>query len=56
MAQVYDFWGECAVSETIAVGRLKIASALHAFIEKVCPDVGEEAVRAALSKQNGSDS
>ncbi|MBK7114509.1 MAG: malate synthase G [Proteobacteria bacterium] len=34
MRQVYDFWGECAVSETVAVGRLKIASALHAFIEK----------------------
>jgi malate synthase len=34
MRQVYDFQGECAVSETIAVGRLQIASALHAFVEK----------------------
>ena len=34
MTGVYDFWGECAVSETTAVGRLKIAAALHAFVEK----------------------
>lgn len=33
-----------------------LRSYAYAFIEKVCPDVGEEAVRAALSKQNGSDS
>ncbi|HEX5804361.1 MAG TPA: CysB family HTH-type transcriptional regulator [Azospira sp.] len=28
---------------------------VYAFIEKVCPDVGEEAVRAALGKQNGGE-
>lgn len=29
-----------------------LRSYVHAFIEKVCPDIGEEAVRAALGKQN----
>ena len=33
-----------------------LRSYVYAFIEKVCPDIGEEAVRAALSKQNGGDS
>lgn len=33
-----------------------LRSYAYAFIEKVCPDIGEEAVRAALSKQNGGDS
>lgn len=26
-----------------------------AFIEKVCPDLGEEVLKAAIQKQNGSD-
>ena len=33
-----------------------LRSYAYAFIEMVCPDIGEEAVRAALSKQNGGDS
>ena len=26
-----------------------------AFIEKVCPDLGEEKLKTAIQKQNGSD-
>jgi LysR family cys regulon transcriptional activator len=32
-----------------------LRSYVYAFIEKVCPDIGEEAVRTALQKQNGAD-
>jgi LysR family transcriptional regulator, cys regulon transcriptional activator len=32
-----------------------LRSYASAFIEKVCPDIGEEAIRAALQKQNGND-
>jgi LysR family cys regulon transcriptional activator len=32
-----------------------LRSYAYAFIEKVCPDIGEEAVRAALQKQNGGE-
>jgi LysR family cys regulon transcriptional activator len=32
-----------------------LRSYAHAFIEKVCPDVSEEAIRAALQKQNGNE-
>ena len=32
-----------------------LRSYAHAFIEKVCPDVGEEAIKAAIKQQNGND-
>lgn len=32
-----------------------LRSYVYAFIEKVCPDVGEDAVRTALQKQNGGE-
>lgn len=32
-----------------------LRSYVHAFIEKVCPDVGEETIKAAIKQQNGSD-
>lgn len=32
-----------------------LRSYAHAFIEKVCPDVGEEAIKAAIKQQNGQD-
>jgi LysR family cys regulon transcriptional activator len=32
-----------------------LRSYAHAFIEKVCPDVGEDLIKAALKTQNGSD-
>lgn len=32
-----------------------LRSYAHAFIEKVCPDLGEEAIKAALKSQNGGD-
>ena len=32
-----------------------LRSYAHAFIEKVCPDVGEESIKSALKSQNGGD-
>ena len=32
-----------------------LRSYAHAFIEKVCPDLGEEAIKAALKPQNGNN-
>ena len=32
-----------------------LRSYVHAFIEKVCPDLGEEAIKSALKPQNGGD-
>lgn len=32
-----------------------LRSYAHAFIEKVCPDVGEEAIKAAIKQQNGQE-
>lgn len=32
-----------------------LRSYAHAFIEKVCPDLGEDNLKAALQKQNGGD-
>jgi len=32
-----------------------LRSYAHAFIEKVCPDVGEETIKAALKSQNGGE-
>lgn len=32
-----------------------LRSYAHAFIEKVCPDIGEDAIKAALKVQNGND-
>jgi len=32
-----------------------LRSYVHAFIEKVCPDLGEEAIKAILKPQNGVD-
>jgi len=32
-----------------------LRSYAHAFIEKVCPDLGEEAIKAAIKAQNGGD-
>ena len=32
-----------------------LRSYAYAFIEKVCPDLGEEALKAAIQKQNGGD-
>jgi len=32
-----------------------LRSYVHAFIEKVCPDLGDENLKAALQKQNGND-
>jgi LysR family cys regulon transcriptional activator len=32
-----------------------LRSYAHAFIEKVCPDVGEDLIKAALKIQNGAD-
>ena len=32
-----------------------LRSYAHAFIEKVCPDIGEESIKAALKTQNGAD-
>ncbi|UCV20137.1 CysB family HTH-type transcriptional regulator [Ferribacterium limneticum] len=32
-----------------------LRSYVHAFIEKVCPDLGEEAIKALLKPQNGSE-
>jgi LysR family cys regulon transcriptional activator len=32
-----------------------LRSYAHAFIEKVCPDFGEETIKAALKTQNGTD-
>ncbi|MGE5490660.1 MAG: CysB family HTH-type transcriptional regulator [Actinomycetota bacterium] len=32
-----------------------LRSYAHAFIEKVCPDVSEEAIKTAIQKQNGAD-
>lgn len=32
-----------------------LRSYAHAFIEKVCPDIGEESIKSALKSQNGAD-
>ncbi len=32
-----------------------LRSYVHAFIEKVCPDVGEESIKAAIKQQNAND-
>jgi LysR family cys regulon transcriptional activator len=32
-----------------------LRSYVHAFIEKVCPDLGEDAIKAILKPQNGAD-
>lgn len=32
-----------------------LRSYAYAFIEKVCPDLGEEHLRAAIQKQNGAE-
>jgi len=32
-----------------------LGSYVIAFIEKVCPDIGEESLKAALKSQNGGD-
>uniref|UniRef100_UPI001FE86DFC LysR substrate-binding domain-containing protein n=1 Tax=Dechloromonas hortensis TaxID=337779 RepID=UPI001FE86DFC len=32
-----------------------LRSYAHAFIEKVCPDVGEESIKSALKSQNGGE-
>jgi hypothetical protein len=39
----------------IGITRIWMAGSHSALIEKVCPDIGEEAIRAALQKQNGSE-
>ena len=37
------------------VNNKNLRSYAHAFIEKVCPDVGEETIKAAIKQQNGND-